>query len=186
MANLDQQIASLEAMGSAELKDMWRRLTASPLPRISPSLLRLALAWEIQARAMGGLSRATTAKLDQLAGGKTKTASPTAGTRLVREWGGKVHVVTIGEDKVIRWDDRSWNSLSEVARLWPLRQLRHRRQRARSDHWPLYWQQLLRRAGAGRQGHAHHQGDLRARVERALSEQIPRCFPDWLTAIFPT
>ena len=36
--------------------------------------------------------------------------------RLVREWGGKAHVVTIGEDKVIRWNEREWQSLSEVAR----------------------------------------------------------------------
>jgi hypothetical protein len=36
--------------------------------------------------------------------------------RLVREWSGKAHVVTIGEDKVIRWDEREWRSLSEVAK----------------------------------------------------------------------
>jgi hypothetical protein len=36
--------------------------------------------------------------------------------RLVREWNGKVHVVTIGEDNVISWNDRHWRSLSEVAR----------------------------------------------------------------------
>jgi hypothetical protein len=36
--------------------------------------------------------------------------------RLVREWEGKVHIVTICEDNVIRWQDREWRSLSEVAR----------------------------------------------------------------------
>jgi hypothetical protein len=34
----------------------------------------------------------------------------------VREWAGKAHVVTIAEDKVIRWQDREWRSLSEVTR----------------------------------------------------------------------
>jgi len=34
----------------------------------------------------------------------------------VREWNGEVHVVTVGEDKIIRWKDREWRSLSEVAR----------------------------------------------------------------------
>jgi hypothetical protein len=29
------------------------------------------------------------------------------GTRLVREWQGRVHVVTIGEDRVIRWEERT-------------------------------------------------------------------------------
>jgi hypothetical protein len=47
---------------------------------------------------------------------KTKTSPVTPGMRLVREWDGKVHVVTIGEDKVIRWNEREYNSLSEVAR----------------------------------------------------------------------
>jgi hypothetical protein len=34
----------------------------------------------------------------------------------VREWQGRVHVVTVGEDQVIRWYGREWGSLSEVAR----------------------------------------------------------------------
>ena len=40
--------------------------------------------------------------------------------RLVREWNGKAHVVTVeqgdGGCEVIRWDGREWCSLSEVAR----------------------------------------------------------------------
>ena len=36
--------------------------------------------------------------------------------RLVRAWNGRTHVVTIGEDRVIRWNEREWRSLSEVAR----------------------------------------------------------------------
>ncbi len=116
MTSLDQQLARLPTLSSAGLKDDWRRLTGTPLPRVSPSLLRLALAWELQARALGGLSRATQQTLAQLAGGKTRTSKAQAGSRLVREWNGKVHVVTIGEDQVIRWNDREWRSLSEVAR----------------------------------------------------------------------
>lgn len=103
-------------MSPAELRSEWVQLTNSPAPRISPKLIRLALAWEIQARAWGGLGRETKRMLDQLAAGKTRTSATQPGMRLVREWKGKVHVVTIGEDKVIRWNDREWRSLSEVAR----------------------------------------------------------------------
>ena len=39
-----------------------------------------------------------------------------AGMRLVREWEGKLHVVTIDDTRVIHWNNRQWNSLSEVAR----------------------------------------------------------------------
>ncbi|MFS0772989.1 DUF2924 domain-containing protein [Sphingomonas sp. 1P08PE] len=109
-------VAALEAMSSAALRERWSALVGSPVPRISPKLLRLALAWEIQARAHGGLSRATTRTLDQLAAGTTRTARARPGMRLVREWQGRVHVVTVGEDQVIRWDEREWRSLSEVAR----------------------------------------------------------------------
>ena len=38
--------------------------------------------------------------------------------RLVREWNGTIHVVIIGEDGVVRWNEREWKSLSEVARVF--------------------------------------------------------------------
>ena len=111
-----EQVAGLEAMSSAELRERWTRLGGAPVPRISPKLLRLALAWEIQARHYGGHSRVVTRTLDQLARGGTHTAPARPGMRLVREWQGRVHVVTVGEDQVIRWEEREYRSLSEVAR----------------------------------------------------------------------
>ncbi len=121
MIDLEQETASLEALSSAELRERWARLTASPVPRISPKLLRLALAWEIQARRLGGHTREVTRQLDQLASGKTRTAVSRPGMRLAREWQGRVHVVTIEEKEgggaqVIRYEDRTFGSLSEVAR----------------------------------------------------------------------
>ncbi len=116
MVDVQKELAALTTMSSAQLREHWVTVTGAVVPRISPSLLRLALAWEIQARAQGGLSRATQQKLDQLARGLTRTTQARPGMRLVREWNGKAHVVTIGEDKVIHWNDREWRSLSEVAR----------------------------------------------------------------------
>jgi Protein of unknown function (DUF2924) len=110
------EIARLQTLSSADLRARWSAVTGSVVPRVSPRLLRLALAWELQANVHGGLSRETTRTLDQLARGLTRTAPVQADMRLVREWQGKAHVVTIGEDKVIRWDGRTWGSLSEVAR----------------------------------------------------------------------
>ena len=113
---VERQLAALETMDGTSLRDLWRRDVSPTVPRISPKMLRLALAWEIQARAYGGLSRKTQQTLDQLSRGLTKTAPAQAGTRLVREWGGEAHVVTVGEDSRIRWRDREFGSLSEVAR----------------------------------------------------------------------
>ncbi len=79
-------------------------------------MLRLALAYELQAKACGGLSRVTQQKLGQLARAKTVSAPAQSGMRLVRAWNGRTHVVVVGEDGVIRWNERDWRSLSEVAR----------------------------------------------------------------------
>jgi hypothetical protein len=116
MGTVEERLAALADMPSADLRDLWVKLTGTPSPRISPKLMRLALAWEIQASVHGGLSRPTQQRLAQLARGKTRTTQAQGGMRLVREWNGEVHVVTVGEDKVIRWKDREWRSLSEVAR----------------------------------------------------------------------
>ena len=109
-------IAGLRTLSSDALRQRWRSLVGSPAPKVSPKMLRLALAWEIQARDSAGLARMTSQTLDQLGRGQTRTQAATPGMRLVREWQGQVHVVTVGEDRVIRWDEREWRSLSEVAR----------------------------------------------------------------------
>lgn len=113
---LDADLAALATLSSAQLRARWAKVTRKTLPRISPSMLRLALAWELQARAHGGHSRRTLQRLDQLAAAKTVTTSVKPGMRLVREWNGALHVVTVGDDQVIRWNDKEWKSLSEVAR----------------------------------------------------------------------
>lgn len=110
------EVAALDALALGDLRVRWTRLVGTPVPKVGTNMLRLALAWEIQARYEAGLTRATTQALDQLARGRTRTACPRAGMRLVREWQGQVHVVEVGEDEVIRWDGREWRSLSEVAR----------------------------------------------------------------------
>jgi hypothetical protein len=113
---IEEQLAALATMSSAHLREHWSKVTGSVVPRVSPAMLRLALAYELQANAHGGLSRATQRTLAQLAGAKTRTSPALPGMRLVREWNGVVHVVTVGDDGVVRWSDRDWRSLSEVAR----------------------------------------------------------------------
>ena len=114
--DLDADLAALADLPPAQLRDKWSDVTGKPVPRISPSLLRLALAWELQARALGGLPRRTSQKLDQLMAARTATREVQPGMRLVREWGGKLHVVMVSDDGMITWNEKTWNSLSEVAR----------------------------------------------------------------------
>lgn len=110
------EVTGLDLLALAELRERWKQITGTAAPRVGTGMLRLALAWELQARQQGGLTRRTSQTLDQLAGGRTRTSPARAGMRLVREWQGKAHVVEIGDDEVIRWDEREWKSLSEVAR----------------------------------------------------------------------
>lgn len=113
---LDIQLNQLEALSKAELGDRWAKLIGRPVPRVSAKLLQLALAWELQAKAHGGLSRRLRQKLDQAASAKTVTSAVRPGMRLAREWNGTVHVVSVGDDGQINWNGREWRSLSEVAR----------------------------------------------------------------------
>jgi hypothetical protein len=113
---LEAGLAALTTMSSAQLRERWVELTRRSLPRISPAMLRLALAYELQARALGGLSRTSQQRLDQAAAAKTQTRNPTPGMRLVREWQGKVHIVTISESGQVEWNGKTWRSLSEIAR----------------------------------------------------------------------
>jgi len=113
---VSDEVAALEALPLAALRSRWTQLLGTPAPKVGTSMLRLALAWEMQARSLGGLSRGTSRALDQLARGRTRTDGVRAGMRLAREWQGRVHVVDVGEDEIIRWDGREWRSLSEIAR----------------------------------------------------------------------
>lgn len=113
---LEEQLTALATMSSAQLCKRWQEVAGSVVPKVSPSLLRLALAYELQARALGGLSRKTQQRLAQLATAKTRTSPVQPGMRLVREWNGSIHVVHIAEDGTVQWNDREWRSLSEVAR----------------------------------------------------------------------
>jgi hypothetical protein len=113
---LEKELAALATMSPAQLRARWSSLAGGPIPKLSPPLLRLALAWELQAKVHGGFSRRTQQTLAQFAAAKTVTRNLAPGMRFAREWNGKLHVVTIGDDGVIRWNDQSWPSLSKVAR----------------------------------------------------------------------
>lgn len=117
MISLGEELAAITALDKDDLKDRWATLTGLPVPRVSTAMLRLALAHDLQVRSLGGLSRKARRQLDgggDEGGVVTRAIRP--GMRLAREHGGTMHVVTIGDDCSIIWNDRNWRSLSEVAR----------------------------------------------------------------------
>ncbi len=119
------QITALPATSTGELKRMWRELHGSEPPPYNRKFLVSRLAYRLQELACGGLSRKTLARLDRLADeedsrlkGKARrrpSDRPVAGTRLIREWQGTEHHVTVLADG-FEYQGRRYQSLSAIAR----------------------------------------------------------------------
>ncbi len=74
---LARQLAELESASTAELRARWERAYRHPAPkRASRDLLLPALAYHIQERAGGGLSKATRRRLAKLAGLNGENRAP--------------------------------------------------------------------------------------------------------------
>jgi hypothetical protein len=82
---VEEELAALATLSLAQLRERWTQVTGVIVPKVSPGLLRLALAYELQAKAYGGLSRQTQQRLTQIAAAKTQTRDVQPGMRLVRE-----------------------------------------------------------------------------------------------------
>jgi hypothetical protein len=110
-------------MSLDDLRQEWRSLYGREPPRISRDLLRLGVAYRRQELQYGGLGKATIRKLATLAKtlrqtgrvGPAPTLSLKAGTRLVREWHGRTHTVTVTEDG-FEYDGASYPSLTKIAK----------------------------------------------------------------------
>ena len=121
---LSSELAGLPALGPERLKERWRTLCGTePPPRISEDLLRRAVAYWLQERALGGLKPSTRRLLQRVAEDARPHCSSSAmlrrklspGAILIREWRGTSHQVTVLEDGVL-FGGKRHRSLSEVAR----------------------------------------------------------------------
>jgi hypothetical protein len=124
-ASVVAQLAALRKMSVVELKQRWETLFGTPAPNNSRSYLEVRLGNRIQELMLGGLTRDTRRVLDllvkELEGKNTRKAimtdprKPIPGTRLLREWDGAEHSVTVLRDG-FDWQGRKFKSLSAVAR----------------------------------------------------------------------
>ena len=119
------RLAALKAMSVKELKAEWQVLFNAPAPNNSRTFLESRLAYRIQELTYGGPDKQTRRLLDMLAdeveGTLTRKAqiadprNPVVGTKLIREWDGVAHTVTVLNEG-FEWDGRRYKSLSAVAR----------------------------------------------------------------------
>jgi hypothetical protein len=120
---IEDEINRLRSLALDELRGEWRRLFASEPPQISRDLLVLGLAYRLQEIDQGGLGKATRRKLKTIAKNLRKTGrvGPTPslalkpGARLVREWRGRAHTVTVTEDG-FAYAGTSYSSLTKIAK----------------------------------------------------------------------
>jgi hypothetical protein len=119
------RITALKAMPAPELRRQWQQLFDTPPPRHNRRFLESRLAYRLQELAYGGLKPVTVARLEalgeQLDGGdiavrrRRADDRPITGTKLVREFQGVPHHVTVLQDGY-EWQGRPYKSLSAIAR----------------------------------------------------------------------
>jgi hypothetical protein len=137
----------LKTTSTPDLRTKWRDLFDSEPPRYNRRFLESRLAYRIQELEYGGLKPTTIARLEalgeQLDGGKIDVRRqraderPIAGTRLIREYQGVEHCVTVLVDG-FEYEGRPYKSLSAIARAIT---------GTRWNGWVFFG---VRRSGAGR------------------------------------
>ena len=128
---LDVTIAGLDDLDAGQLRLQWRNHLGGTAPAHLPRWLLLKiLAYRVQAAALGDLDKATVRSICvsrgdaiDLGGSPFTKRKPRTrdgiglnpGALLVREWKGKLERVMV-LDKGFAWNDRSFGSLSQVAK----------------------------------------------------------------------
>jgi hypothetical protein len=125
-ASVLAQLAALKGLPTQDLKRRWRELFDTEPPPYNRRFLQTRLAYRVQELAFGGLGPETVERLEAIAedldgGDPTKRRRrpaedrPIAGTRLIREWQGIEHCVTVLDDGY-EYQGRPYRSLSAIAR----------------------------------------------------------------------
>ena len=119
---VSRKLAALSDLTAEQLRGEWRRAYRSQSPRLSRDLLVRMVAYRIQELACGALSKASQRQL--LAATKELESNgyvvPDAGTRLkpgtklIREWHGRTHTVTVAEDG-FEYAGKAYTSLTKIA-----------------------------------------------------------------------
>lgn len=112
------QLSDVADMDRPALLRTWKDVFGTCPPKgLSQNMLRRFLAFELQVKQHGGLSKQAKAALAGSNSKMAKAATPALkpGGRLIREWNGTTHIVDVTDDGFL-WRGESWRSLSAIAR----------------------------------------------------------------------
>jgi hypothetical protein len=111
-------VREVEQLGMLDLEGLrafWRERFGAPPPLRSVELLRLMIAWRLQAAQSGGLDQATRRALARTGAIAPEGSQLGQGAVITRDWQGTRHEVMILDDG-FRWEGKRFRSLSAVAR----------------------------------------------------------------------
>lgn len=131
MISVQDPLAELASLDRPALARRWESAFGVPAPKSCQAmLLRCALAWHVQGHDIGSspkqgpaqprheggaaVDRASKALRQAASAPSPLAASLTPGTRLLREWQGSTHQVTVTANG-FDYQGKSWNSLSAIA-----------------------------------------------------------------------
>src|SRR5271163_4480706 len=121
---IQQRLADLPKLSKTALRELWKQLFSTPAsPQLRRHLMISILAYRLQEQAFGSLTTANRGRLRQLArafennsnSSVSSVPSVRPGTRLVRQWGGQVHLVNV-ETNGYEYQGARYKNLSEIAR----------------------------------------------------------------------
>ena len=116
MSDIPSALAELAQLDRPALGQRWEVAFDVPAPRgCQATLLRQALAWHLQMQAQGKAGMRRSRKAVQSLSRTPGSVTLSPGTRLMREWQGQTHHVTVAADG-FEYDGKTWRSLSAIAR----------------------------------------------------------------------
>lgn len=113
-AEVQHLLVEIGQMDLEQLREFWRRRYGAPPPLRSVPIMRMQLAWRVQAEVFGGLDQDTRRALARTGAVEAEGKHLGIGARLSRTWKGR-QVEVVVEEQGFRWNDQIFPSLSAAA-----------------------------------------------------------------------
>jgi len=114
-ADLELVAQAIGAMDLDQVRAEWQKRYGAPPQLRSLPIMRLQLAWRVQADAYGGLDTETRKALARKGAPYPEGKELGIGARLSRNWQGK-RIEVVVEEQGFRWEGELYPSLSAAAR----------------------------------------------------------------------
>ena len=114
VSEIEKVIAAIDGMDLEKLRQFWGERYGAPPSLRSIQIMRMMLAWRIQAEAFGGLDDDTLNALGRSGPVEPEGRHLGVGARLSRNWKGR-RVEVLVEEGGFRWDGKVYRSLSAAA-----------------------------------------------------------------------